>query len=697
MRIKQSFLLVFLLCAMVLGAKAEDTYKATRGTAGYELYHQTYDKLVDGHLNSKWCVRGVSSPANIYIEFKSSEPIVPKSYILTTGDDNESYPGRNPKDWVLKARANETDDWTVLATVTDDTKMRDLNKTGFLFPLNNDNEYQYFRFEVSAIKNGDTFQLAELKLLTSSLYFQATGGTIAGPAGTEDFDKLVDGFNNTKWCINNNTAEIAYVEFLSSEPITPTGYVLTTANDTEKYPGRNPKNWKLKAKLNAGDEWGTLATQTNDEKLQASNYTNFVYSLNKPNQKYQYFRFEVTPDEGETGLVFQLAELKLLTTAILEATEGTAGNSTKAGYDRLFDVDKNAKWCVTSLGNPTYVEFQSSEAIVPLGYVLTTANDTENYTTRNPKGWKLMAKRYSTDSEWTDLSTVKDDNIIGNKNRAEYTFGVDNADKKEYQFFRFEVSGVQDGNIFQLAELKMLTADDAPNMSAVVVLDAADNADVLAGGGSKSDVILLGRTLYKDGCWNTLCLPFSLDAFTGTPLAGADVRALESSSLSGTTLMMNFSESSLTAVEAGKPYLVKWADPDNTIDDIISPAFNNVTINNTITKTTTDCIDFVGTFSPVALTADMEGVMVLGAGNTLNYPKAGTTIKSCRAYFVVNDKTVSSTRSFVLNFGGDEATGIRSVAAAHDDRWYSLDGRRLNAKPSQKGIYINNGKILVIK
>ena len=31
------------------------------------------------------------------------------------------------------------------------------------------------------------------------------------------------------------------------------------------------------------------------------------------------------------------------------------------------------------------------------------------------------------------------------------------------------------------------------------------------------------------------------------------------------------------------------------------------------------------------------------------------------------------------------------------DYWYSLDGRRLSGKPTQKGIYINNGRKIVIK
>ena len=32
-----------------------------------------------------------------------------------------------------------------------------------------------------------------------------------------------------------------------------------------------------------------------------------------------------------------------------------------------------------------------------------------------------------------------------------------------------------------------------------------------------------------------------------------------------------------------------------------------------------------------------------------------------------------------------------------NDAWYSLDGRRMVGKPTAKGIYVNNGKKVVIK
>ena len=60
--------------------------------------------------------------------------------------------------------------------------------------------------------------------------------------------------------------------------------------------------------------------------------------------------------------------------------------------------------------------------------------------------------------------------------------------------------------------------------------------------------------------------------------------------------------------------------------------------------------------------------------------------------------------SFNIDFGDgdDNATGIIEVNASGfrlngSDAWYTLDGRRLQGKPTKSGMYINNGKKIVIK
>ena len=95
----------------------------------------------------------------------------------------------------------------------------------------------------------------------------------------------------------------------------------------------------------------------------------------------------------------------------------------------------------------------------------------------------------------------------------------------------------------------------------VELVDNTDNTTVIDDNdGLTSTVTLSGRTLYCDGDWNTLCLPFAVSNFTGTPLEGATVKELlPTSNLDNTgKLTLNFSDD-LTAIDAGKPYIVKWA------------------------------------------------------------------------------------------------------------------------------------------
>ena len=80
----------------------------------------------------------------------------------------------------------------------------------------------------------------------------------------------------------------------------------------------------------------------------------------------------------------------------------------------------------------------------------------------------------------------------------------------------------------------------------------------------------------------------------------------------------------------------------------------------------------------------------------------GARIGAQRAYFELNgiipsDK-VKDVKQYVLSFG-DDADGINNVNANANlnGNWYSLDGKKLTGKPSQKGVYIVNGNKTIIK
>ena len=259
----------------------------------------------------------------------------------------------------------------------------------------------------------------------------------------------------------------------------------------------------------------------------------------------------------------------------------------------------------------------------------------------------------------------------------------------------------------------------------ISLADGSDNGETLYTYNRRqaASVTLTGRTLYKDGKWNTLCLPFEVKDFTGTPLAGATVMELGNSDACTTgfdaatgTLTLDFVEAN--KIEAGHAYIVKWSA--TTPNYIENPVFNGVTIANEspadqAVVSSDGYVTFVGTYSPMAFTAADKSILFLGSNNKLYYPQpsTGSTLRigAQRAYFQLNNGLTcgepanpgqggGSVRAFVLNFG-DEETGILSTTnftnSTNSDAWYSLDGRKLNGKPTTKGLYINNGCKVVIK
>ena len=255
------------------------------------------------------------------------------------------------------------------------------------------------------------------------------------------------------------------------------------------------------------------------------------------------------------------------------------------------------------------------------------------------------------------------------------------------------------------------------------------NTDVISTwNGTETDIILQGRTLYKDGHWNTLCLPFNLGNaeaedghhFDDTLLEGATVMTLASTGFEDGTLTMTFADA--TSIEAGKPYIVKWT---TTGDNLVNPVFSNVLVSDATANVETQYADFIGTYSTTVIyeDGDEKHNLYLASGDNLYYPsRTGYSVNACRAYFRLNGLTAgepkpgnsNDVRAFVLNFGDDEDTqGIRTLTA--DDRTsspsrtgiYTLDGRKVGTasdasdseklKALQPGIYIVNGKKTVIK
>lgn len=273
-----------------------------------------------------------------------------------------------------------------------------------------------------------------------------------------------------------------------------------------------------------------------------------------------------------------------------------------------------------------------------------------------------------------------------------------------------------DGNSIYEVKVKGINSDQpaGTDWSAVatftsydlVIADDKDKSSVYNGksfekyAGNTVAVELGGRTLYKDGTWNTLCLPFSLSEaqLASSPLAGAVIRKMDDAVMTGTHVDITFTD--VTEIEAGEPYIIKWKD---TGDNIVNPVFHKVVITavEPHTVTSTDgCVNFVGYYDTFSIDASNDDIYYMDANNTFRPTSKARNLWACRAYlqFTPIDGVSVKDLTFNINFSDDEATFIHLTEKENmEGSWYTLQGMKLSGKPVMPGIYIHNGKKIMIK
>ena len=308
---------------------------------------------------------------------------------------------------------------------------------------------------------------------------------------------------------------------------------------------------------------------------------------------------------------------------------------------------------------------------------------------------------FTTNKGWEEVAAYVWSGENSNKVLGEWPGTVLEADAEGVYTVTIEALEAPEKIIFNNNNNGQQTADlvfengKAYSYNSLTLASTADNTAVIdENDGNTADVTLEGVTLYKDGLWFTLCLPFDVTDFTDTPLADATVHAMDaaSSNLSDGTLTLNF-VTGIGSIEAGKPYIVKWNDGT----DIENPEFKNVTIKKDAPVAVEGSkVSFVGTYAQMASVTDANKLF-LGVDGTQSalYTPAAADLGAFRAYF--NVEGASQVRQFVLNFDG-ETTGI-GASLMNSERVnnavYNLNGQRV-AQPS-KGLYIVNGRKVVIK
>lgn len=244
-----------------------------------------------------------------------------------------------------------------------------------------------------------------------------------------------------------------------------------------------------------------------------------------------------------------------------------------------------------------------------------------------------------------------------------------------------------------------------------VVLD--ENAATLPEAAEGVDV-RVKRTI-NGGEWSTLCLPFAMTEAQVKAAFGSDVQIGD---FAGTDsefddddrvvgITVNFDD--VTSIEANHPYIIK-----------VSETIEEFTVSGVDIDADEDgaCVEFdngrsgsrrvvysgfYGTYH--AGTVLGEFTLFL-SDNKFWYSAGQTKMKAFRAYFDFLDILTDVEEGgydarVVMRFGGaGEASGVRSAAMAlrlAAGQCYDLQGRRVESPIMRKGLYISDGRKVVVK
>ena len=110
----------------------------------------------------------------------------------------------------------------------------------------------------------------------------------------------------------------------------------------------------------------------------------------------------------------------------------------------------------------------------------------------------------------------------------------------------------------------------------------------------------------------------------------------------------------------------------------------------------------------ITQTVDIDAVNYtnfgLSGGVFKKVNSSGGTVKANRAYLQIptSELPPAAGAQGIMLVWDEETDGIEivqtsTVKSRHDDAWFTLDGRQLSGKPTAKGLYIVNGKKVIIK
>ena len=252
----------------------------------------------------------------------------------------------------------------------------------------------------------------------------------------------------------------------------------------------------------------------------------------------------------------------------------------------------------------------------------------------------------------------------------------------------------------QYGELRVIAT------TTIELVDTEDmTTDLKAANNSTTASITFNSRTLKEDTWNTLILPFDIKVRDLSDALGyAVVDMLDVNNADKSKVIFKITTGT---IPANTPFMVK-TDANVNLQSVLIAANAEMPVKYT-DETTGVAADaagnkLTGAYKPQTVN-DGEYYMN-GSGNWKKYEGTGFEIKGERVKFTKAAATSAAPTFYIEEGDGTmtvingETTAIETISAEKlnaAEGWYTLNGVKLQSMPTQKGIYINNGKKVVIK
>lgn len=335
------------------------------------------------------------------------------------------------------------------------------------------------------------------------------------------------------------------------------------------------------------------------------------------------------------------------------------------------------------LGTPFAINTMSIVGDFTGGWPVTETND-----------WS-MAKAMTQDANDPDVWTLTIDNFYAEGKKYYYKAAA-NESWEGYKLpdgtvnadFEFGTEGYPAGYYKLVFTVNTSTHSLTVVPTKKTVVTIAEN-ETYVPEAAEDVTIVLNRSIVVNDTWNTFCVPFDIDNAALKAQFGDDVQVAEfSETAEGENSTVNFNTMTAPAVTANVPVLLKSNTTATSFvfgGDIKAAEAKKEGVN----------FDFVGT-TDASTTIDKGDYFL--ANNKLYKSAGSTTIAGTRAYLKV--KTDGARVVNVFFDGDNTVTGIDTLdgqAGPQAGSYYDLQGRKLPAGNVKKGVYVVDGKKVVIK